>query len=87
MLNKNYSFSYSYPNLNVEVLVDEAETSDVFRWQIWWHPRPSQVTHDAPFGIFDMTGGGHWGSSQELLGAIYRTKPKAWECVDVLGPE
>eukprot|EP00490_Sorites_sp_Unknown_P026408 CAMPEP_0114643980 /NCGR_PEP_ID=MMETSP0191-20121206/3704_1 /TAXON_ID=126664 /ORGANISM="Sorites sp." /LENGTH=319 /DNA_ID=CAMNT_0001856373 /DNA_START=12 /DNA_END=971 /DNA_ORIENTATION=- len=42
------------------------------------------VTHDAPFGIFDMTGGGHWGSSQgghwgssqELLGAIYRAKPK-----------
>eukprot|EP00438_Fugacium_kawagutii_P023088 Skav220071 [mRNA] locus=scaffold262:122964:134903:+ [translate_table: standard] len=34
------------------------------------------VTHDAPFGIFDMTGGGHWGSSHELLGAIYRTKPK-----------
>lgn len=35
-----------------------------------------EVTHDAPYGIFDMTGGGHWGSSQELLGAIYRTKPK-----------
>ena len=23
------------------------------------------------------TGGGHWGSSHELLGAIYRAKPKA----------
>lgn len=34
------------------------------------------VTHEAPFGIFDMTGGGHWGSSHELLGAIYRAKPK-----------
>ncbi|CAE7207671.1 NSUN2 [Symbiodinium sp. CCMP2456] len=34
------------------------------------------VTHEAPFGIFDMTGGGHWGSSGELLDAIYRTKPK-----------
>ncbi|CAK9110320.1 Metallophosphoesterase domain-containing protein 1 (Adult brain protein 239) (239AB) [Durusdinium trenchii] len=34
------------------------------------------VTHDGPFGIFDMTGGGHWGSSHELLGAIYRAKPK-----------
>lgn len=43
----------------------------------------SQVTHDAPFGIFDMTGGGHWGSSQELLGAIYRTKPKAWDDHDM----
>ena len=39
-----------------------------------------QVTHDAPYGIFDMTGGGHWGSSQELLGAIYRTKPKVRSC-------
>ena len=34
------------------------------------------VTHDAPFGIFDMTGGGHWGSSHQLLDAIYRIKPK-----------
>ncbi|OLP77049.1 Metallophosphoesterase domain-containing protein 1 [Symbiodinium microadriaticum] len=34
------------------------------------------VTHEAPFGIFDMTGGGHWGSSTALLDAIYRTKPK-----------
>ena len=34
------------------------------------------VTHDAPFGIFDSTGGGNWGSSQQLLSAIYRSK--AW---------
>lgn len=34
------------------------------------------VTHEAAFGIFDLTGGGHWGSSQELLKAIYRVKPK-----------
>eukprot|EP00913_Durusdinium_trenchii_P020716 g19456.t1 len=34
------------------------------------------VTHDAPFGIFDMTGGGHWGSTHALLDAIYRAKPK-----------
>lgn len=32
------------------------------------------VTHDAPFGIFDSTGGGNWGSSQQLLSAIYRSK-------------
>jgi len=34
------------------------------------------VTHEAAFGIFDMTGGGHWGSSQGLLEALFRTKPK-----------
>ena len=34
------------------------------------------VTHEAPYGIFDMTGGGHWGSSHQLLDAIYRAKPK-----------
>eukprot|EP00933_Yihiella_yeosuensis_P021921 TRINITY_DN1727_c0_g1_i1.p1 TRINITY_DN1727_c0_g1~~TRINITY_DN1727_c0_g1_i1.p1 ORF type:complete len:425 (+),score=83.79 TRINITY_DN1727_c0_g1_i1:128-1276(+) len=34
------------------------------------------VTHEAPFGIFDMTFAGHWGYSQELLSAIYRIKPK-----------
>ena len=34
------------------------------------------VTHEAPYGIFDLTGGGHWGSSGELLDAIYRNKPK-----------
>jgi len=34
------------------------------------------VTHEAPFGIFDLTGGGHWGSSRALLEAIYRVKPK-----------
>mmetsp|Transcript_13576 Transcript_13576/g.19108 ORF Transcript_13576/g.19108 Transcript_13576/m.19108 type:complete len:320 (+) Transcript_13576:44-1003(+) len=34
------------------------------------------VTHDAPFGIFDSTGGGNWGSSQQLLSAIYRSKAK-----------
>lgn len=25
----------------------------------------------------NLAGGGHWGSSHELLGAIYRAKPKA----------
>ena len=34
------------------------------------------VTHDAPRGIFDSVGGGHWGSSQQLLQAIYRSKAK-----------
>eukprot|EP00439_Symbiodinium_sp_Y106_P052333 s2443_g7.t1 len=28
------------------------------------------------FRIFDLTGGGHWGSSRALLEAIYRVKPK-----------
>ncbi len=46
---------------------------------------PSQVTHDGPHGIFDLTGGGHWGSSQELLGAIYRIKPKAWRWEGYVG--
>ena len=34
------------------------------------------MTHEAPFGVLDMTGGGHWGSSHDLLEAIYRVKPK-----------
>jgi len=34
------------------------------------------VTHEAPYGVLDMTGGGHWGSSHDLLEAIYRVKPK-----------
>lgn len=34
------------------------------------------VTHDAAAGIFDSSGGGRWGSSPQLLDAIYRTKPK-----------
>ena len=34
------------------------------------------MTHEAPYGVLDMTGGGHWGSSHDLLEAIYRVKPK-----------
>ena len=42
------------------------------------------VTHDAPQGIFDSVGGGHWGSSQQLRQAIFRSQAKAWAC---WGPE
>ena len=34
------------------------------------------VTHEAPYGIFDQTGGGNWGSSHDLLAAIWEKKPK-----------
>ena len=50
-------------------------------------PPALQVTHDGPHGIFDLTGGGHWGSSQELLGAIYRIKPKVGPVVGRMLPQ
>ncbi|CAJ1349243.1 unnamed protein product [Effrenium voratum] len=34
------------------------------------------VTHEAPFGIFDQTGMGNWGSSHDLLQAIWEKRPK-----------
>jgi len=34
------------------------------------------VTHEAPFGIFDQTGAGNWGSSHDLLQAIWEKRPK-----------
>lgn len=34
------------------------------------------LTHDPPFGIFDMTLFGHFGSSQKLVQAIQSSKPK-----------
>ena len=37
------------------------------------------VTHEAPFGIFDQTGMGNWGSSHDLLQAIWEKRPKARE--------
>eukprot|EP00438_Fugacium_kawagutii_P033193 Skav219807 [mRNA] locus=scaffold147:218959:221957:- [translate_table: standard] len=53
---------------NAKVLNHEmVEVMGLKIWGAGWHPRRGD----------SRTSGGHWGSSHELLGAIYRAKPKA----------